>query len=162
MNAADAEDAERELLDACGSRVWARAVASRRPFADAAALREAVERAFDELDAEEWEEALAAHPRIGARADAGRQSARGERWSAGEQAGVERSPDFLARLVDGNRRYEAKFDRAFVVRAAGRSGDEILAELERRLALEPATELAEAADQQREITRLRIDRMLAA
>ena len=161
LDAEDAEEAERELLECCGSRTWARAVVSRRPFADAGALRLAVERAFDELDAEDWEEALAAHPRLGAGAGSGRQSARSARWSAGEQAGLGPDEATRARLADGNRRYQAKFGRAFVLRAAGRTAGEVLAELERRLALDPAAELAEAADQQREITRLRIDRMLA-
>ena len=52
-----------------------------------------------------------------------------------------------ARLVEGNRAYEERFDRVFLVRAAGRDGDEILAELERRLGNDDATERAETVEQ---------------
>jgi len=163
LDAAPAGEAEARLLDCCGARSWARAMAARRPFATAEALRAAAEEELDRLTGADWEEALAAHPRIGAAADSGRQGTEGERWSAVEQAGIGAAAEATRRaLAEGNRRYEARFGRGYVVRAAGRSAEELLAILERRLANDPVRELAEAADAQREITRLRIDRMLGA
>ena len=50
-------------------------------------------------------------------------------FSAREQAAVAPS----AELVAGNIAYERRFGRVFLIRAAGRSGPEILAELRRRL-----------------------------
>ena len=58
--------------------------------------------------------------------------------SAREQAGVDPADaDVQARLADGNRRYEERFDRIYLVRAAGRSAEEILALLEQRLGQRP-------------------------
>lgn len=162
-NALPAEAAERELADACAARRWVEAVAVGRPFDSLDSLRAAAERAFDSLAPADWLEALAAHPRIGERADAGRQSARGERLSAGEQAGVAGAPAAVAEaLAQGNRRYEARFGHTYVVCASGRSAEEMLALLERRLANDPAAELAVAAREQRRITRLRLERMFGA
>lgn len=161
LNGLDAESAERELLDGCGAWRWAREVASARPFASEVQLFESAERAFDRLEPLDWLEAFAAHPAIGAAAGDGRQSARGERFSAGEQGGLDGSDAALAAaLADGNRDYLARFGWLFVVCAAGRSGAELLAELERRLGHAPEHELGVAAGEQRRITRLRLGRIL--
>ena len=56
-------------------------------------------------------------------------------FSRAEQSGVgSDDADLADRLRNGNRDYEKRFDRVFLIRAAGRSGEQILAELERRLA----------------------------
>ena len=56
------------------------------------------------------------------------------------------TPTVADRLVDGNRAYEERFDRVFLIRAAGRDADEILAELERRLGNDDATERDETVE----------------
>ena len=80
---------------------------------------------------EELEQALARHPRIGERADAAQHDAE---HSTREQAGVDRGDaDVVRALEEGNRAYEERFGRVFIVRAAGRSGPEILEHLRHRL-----------------------------
>lgn len=106
------------------------------------------------LTAAEVNEALSAHPRIG-------ESARGEgaeaRLSANEQAASQSDDGALARrLADGNAAYEARFNRVFLIRAAGRDREQIVAELERRLDNGAVDELDETAEQLREIAALRI------
>ncbi len=64
--------------------------------------------------------------------------------------------DVAARIADGNAAYEARFGRVFLIRAAGRSPEEMLAELERRLANDDETEAREAAGQLAEIALLRL------
>lgn len=163
LERADDEEAIRRLLDCCGSRRWATAVARGRPYASALDLLAAAERELDRLESADWEEALAAHPRIGASASSGRQGATAVAWSVAEQAGAETADGTLRRsLADGNRRYEERFGRGYVVRASGRDAAEMLALLERRLGNDAAVELVEAIAQQREITRLRLDKMLAS
>ncbi len=49
----------------------------------------------------------------------------------------------------------------FLIRAAGRGPDEILAELPRRLGNDPAAERVGTTTQLAEITRLRVDRLVA-
>jgi OHCU decarboxylase len=162
LDALPAEAAERELLDCCGSRAWARRMVAARPFADRPGLEGAAERAFAALRRADWLEALAAHPRIGAAPASGRQSERAATWSAGEQAkagAAERA--MRTALARGNRRYEERFGHRYVVCAAGRSAEELLALLEARLAHEPEAELAVAAGEQRRITALRLARLLA-
>jgi allantoicase len=147
--------AEAELRACLGSSKWATAVAAARPFAAAPALREAAERAMGELAGADWSEAFAAHPRIGEpRADA-----RG--WAAAEQKGAA-GADAEARraLAEGNRAYEERFGRVFLTCATGKDAATLLAELGRRLHNEPAVELAIAIEEQKKITRLRLEKLL--
>ena len=64
-------------------------------------------------------------------------------------------------LTDGNREYEKKFHRIFIICASGKSTVEILEDLRRRLDNDTATELLEAAEQQRQITQLRLKKWIA-
>jgi 2-oxo-4-hydroxy-4-carboxy-5-ureidoimidazoline decarboxylase len=61
-----------------------------------------------------------------------------------------------AALVEGNRAYEDRFGHVFLIRAAGRSPDEMLAELRRRLGNEDRAERAEVTEQLAQITALRV------
>ena len=134
-----------ELLRCCGSRRWAERMAGARPFASFAALCEAADRV--ELSREDWLEAFGAHPRIGERR---------EGWTEKEQAGVAPS----AALADANRAYEAKFGHVFLICATGKSGEEILARLQERMRNAPDAELRVAAEEQRKITRLRLEKLM--
>ena len=81
--------------------------------------------------------------------------------SQGEQAGVDpHDAEVQRRLAEGNAAYEERFDRIYLVRAAGRSAEEILALLEQRLTNDPDTELAVTAGQLREIAVLRLEGLL--
>ncbi|KQQ10827.1 2-oxo-4-hydroxy-4-carboxy-5-ureidoimidazoline decarboxylase [Rathayibacter sp. Leaf296] len=133
---------------------WADEVAHGAPYASTEELAEAADRVARTLTTDEIDAALADHPRIGERhAASGRASA----FSAAEQAASASSDEDLAeRLIAGNRAYEERFDRVFLIRAAGRSRAEIVAELERRLTLDDAAERTIVADQLREITVLRV------
>src|SRR5690606_28869007 len=111
-------------------------------------------RAATPLAEAEVDEALAHHPRIGERA---RGVGSAQDFSRREQASSDADDPALAVAVAaGNAAYEARFGRVFLIRAAGRSRAEILAELERRLANDPGTELAELGEQLRQIAALRL------
>jgi OHCU decarboxylase len=147
--------AEAELLGCCASRRWAAEVVAGRPYPTTDALQAAGERAWWALGEADWLEAFAAHPRIGDR-DRADPSARAEqRGVAGASA------EILAALAEGNRRYEERFGRVFLVFATGRTADEMLALLRRRLGNDPAAELRLAAGEQARITRARLERLLA-
>jgi 2-oxo-4-hydroxy-4-carboxy-5-ureidoimidazoline decarboxylase len=125
-----------------------------RPYPDADTL---VARAEQVARALPWEEvalALAAHPRIGDRVDGSSSEAQASRREQGSLAGADDAT--RAALVDGNRAYEERFDRVFLVRAAGRSPEEMLAELRRRLGNDAETERTEATEQLAQITALRV------
>ena len=158
FNEADA-GALRPRLHAClGVDRWVEEVLRGRPYADREALLEVADGAALELDDTELASALAGHPRIGERASAPEHDAA---QSAREQAGVDRNDARVARaLLEGNAAYEDRFDRVFLIRAAGRSAAEILAELRRRLGNDDLTERAETVDQLRQIALLRLEGLL--
>jgi 2-oxo-4-hydroxy-4-carboxy-5-ureidoimidazoline decarboxylase len=66
-----------------------------------------------------------------------------------------------AALVEGNRAYEQRFDHVFLIRAAGRSPGEMLAELRRRLDNDVEAERAEVTEQLAQITALRLKGLLS-
>jgi OHCU decarboxylase len=66
-----------------------------------------------------------------------------------------------AALAEGNAAYEERFGYIFLIRAAGRSAEQMLAELRRRMDNDVETELRAAAGQQQEITELRLRRLVA-
>ncbi|HEV2734263.1 MAG TPA: 2-oxo-4-hydroxy-4-carboxy-5-ureidoimidazoline decarboxylase [Longimicrobiaceae bacterium] len=162
LNSLPPADAERELLACCGSRRWAGRVAGARPFPDAAALLDRADAVWGELDEADWREAFRGHPRIGEREAEAGQSGRERAWSAGEQAGMDAAAGATRRaLAEGNRAYEERFGFIYIVCATGRTADELLALLRDRLANDPAAEVRVAAEEQRRITRLRLEKLLA-
>lgn len=162
LNALPADAAERELLTCCGSRAWARQVAAARPFPDAVALLERADAVWWALDEADWREAFRSHPKIGEKKAEAGQTGREQAWSAGEQAGMTSAADATRdALADGNRAYEARFGYIYIVCATGRTADEMLALLQSRLRNDPATEIRAAAEEQRRITRLRLEKLLA-
>ena len=133
---------------------WVAAVRDGRPYAAWPDLESAATAAAGSLGDGELDEALAGHPRIGERASSPAHHAEA---SAREQSGVDRSDAEVARaLAEGNAQYEQRFGRVFIIRAAGRSAPEVLAELDRRLGNDDATERDETVSQLREIALLRL------
>ena len=160
LNALPADDAESVLREVCGSRTWARAVESARPFADAPALHGAAEEAWDALALADWLEAFAAHPRIGEdrRVSGGDASA----WARSEQAGLAAVADRERdELVEAQRDYELRFGWPYIVRATGRTAAEMLADCRARVSRTPDDEIATAANEERQIGRLRLVKLLA-
>jgi OHCU decarboxylase len=139
-------------------------MAQARPFASAEAMAAAADTIWAVLGPSDWLEAFAAHPRIGAdpASGAGRvgTAAKGDHgnWSAQEQAGV--TDDSRRRFLELNRVYEERFGHIFIVCATGKTGDEMLALLDRRMRNNPDDELREAAEQQRQVTRLRLAKLI--
>lgn len=149
--------AARELLACCGSPRWAAAMAALRPFRELDELQATAKQVWWSLDEDDWRAAFAAHPRIGERAAGDGAHAR---WSAAEQSAAQRSDEAVrAEIAAGNAEYEKRFGHVFLIAAHGRSGEEILAELRRRLGNDPASELRTAAEEQAKITRLRLARL---
>jgi allantoicase len=158
LAAAPPEEAGAAFAACCGSARWVARMTASRPFADAGAIHAAAARVFAELADADWLEAFTAHPALGQRAgDDGRAAA----WSAGEQAGTKAADEpTLARLAEANRRYRERFGFTFILCASGRGADQMLAACEARLGSSPDEELRTAAGEQRQITRLRLDKLL--
>jgi 2-oxo-4-hydroxy-4-carboxy-5-ureidoimidazoline decarboxylase len=159
-NALDPVTAASEILPCCGSQSWANSIASARPIADEPTLLQTSTKIWQSLPEAAWQQAFESHPRIGQQ-HAQRTTEQSLRWSAQEQSATISTADATKQaLAEANRRYEEKFRRIFIVCANGRSSSEILNILESRMNNDPATELREAAEQQRQITELRLHRWL--
>jgi OHCU decarboxylase len=137
-------------------------MASSRPIQDLPTVLATSDRIWRELSATDWLEAFQSHPRIGETRAAREHSARSGLWSAEEQRHAAKSDDSLKQaLAEANREYEQRFQRIFIICATGKSADEILANLRQRLKNDEATELGEAAEQQRQIAQIRLRKWLA-
>jgi 2-oxo-4-hydroxy-4-carboxy-5-ureidoimidazoline decarboxylase len=150
---------DRESLRSClAVPRWVDEVADGAPFASPADLLERARHAADPLRPDEIELALADHPRIG---DRPKGDGRSAAFSRAEQQAPDASDAALAaRIAEGNAAYEARFGRVFLIRAAGRTRAEILAEQERRMALDNDADLRIVAGELREIALLRLAKLI--
>ena len=161
INELSPQQAEAEFLKCCGSTAWAKAISDARPFSSSDELSSKADEIWWNLDEEDWLEAFRAHPKIGEKKAAATQSAEAEAWSALEQSESARAAaETKAALAEGNREYEQRFGFIFIICATGRSAEEILAALNGRLNNDPETELRVAAEEQRKITQLRLQKLL--
>jgi 2-oxo-4-hydroxy-4-carboxy-5-ureidoimidazoline decarboxylase len=163
-NALDAPAAAAAILPCNGSQTWADNLAALRPFETVFDLTCTADIIWRALPASNWQQAFDSHPRIGEH-QAKAATPQSLQWSSTEQSAAQltqQSTDTEAALAVANKAYEQKFGRIFIVNASGKTAAEMLAILQSRLANDPHTELLEAAEQQRQITQLRLRKWLAA
>ncbi|MBS2965001.1 2-oxo-4-hydroxy-4-carboxy-5-ureidoimidazoline decarboxylase [Actinocrinis puniceicyclus] len=159
LNALSAPEAAAALAACCASHRWAAAIAAVRPYADAAQLYRIAAVEVARLDWPDVLEALTAHPRIGTRA-ADRASPAAA-WSRAEQAAADGPDARTARqLAEANAAYEAAFGHVFLIRATGRTAEQMLDAALGRLRNDPSTEQAVVRDELNQIVRLRLDKLL--
>jgi OHCU decarboxylase len=160
FNSLDSTQAESALMDCCGSARWASGVASQRPYASVEALHKTADAIWRSLERADWLEAFSHHPQIGDKPTSGSESVR--QWAEGEQTGTRAATeDVKTRLARGNRAYFEKFGYIYIVCATGKSAAWMLEALEQRLQNDLAGELPIAAEQQRLITCIRLDKLLS-
>ena len=148
-------EAELGLYSCFASRKWAHQVAAGWPYDNLQALLDAAERAWAELEPSDWAEALAGHPRIGERGGGSPEA------SEREQSGVlAAGAGALSDLAQENRRYEDRFGHVFLIAAAGKSADEVLFALRKRMENDPVTEARVAAGEHRKIARMRLEALV--
>jgi 2-oxo-4-hydroxy-4-carboxy-5-ureidoimidazoline decarboxylase len=157
LNTASQVEARDFLTRCCGAQAWVERMLARRPFASDSDVADAAREEWFSLAPDDWLEAFRHHPRIGDRVALRARFPRTADLSAEEQRGVEGASDAtLDALAEGNRAYEEKFGFIFLVCASGKSAEEMLAILRERLSNDPHTELRIAAEEQAEITALRL------
>lgn len=149
LNLEEPAAAEHDLLACCAARRWADEILARRPYHDLAQLRSVSEQVLRALAWADVEHALAAHPRIGERAEGATTEAG---WSRQEQAGATPSDE----LVAGNLAYEERFGHVFLICATGLSGADVLAALNTRLGNDPEAERDVVREELRKIVELRL------
>jgi OHCU decarboxylase len=162
------EEAAKVFLKCCGSSSWARRMADARPFQNAQQLFDTADRVWKQLREADWLEAFRHHPQIGqkiAEHSAGSVTVATDsvqrRWASEEQSATrDASQQMLQSLARANRDYRERFGYIFIVCATGKSSEQMLALLRQRLQNDASTEIAVAAEEQRRITRLRLEKLL--
>ncbi|MGW2661468.1 2-oxo-4-hydroxy-4-carboxy-5-ureidoimidazoline decarboxylase [Nocardia tengchongensis] len=142
-----------DLLTCCDVPAWADSLLADRPYADIDGVLARADELAGALTGADVDRALAAHPRIGERVSG---TGTGSAWSRQEQAGVGQDAAVAAQLLDGNRAYEQRFGRVFLICATGLSTEQILTNLRARLTNDDAAEAAVVAGELRKIAVLRL------
>lgn len=133
---------------------WVDAVVAARPYASAAALSAHARALSTTWSPDDLDAAVARHPRIGEKVTGGDAESRASR---GEQSSMAAASDEVAAAIAvAGAAYEDRFGRVFLIRATGRSPEEMLAEAQRRLGNDADAEAAEALEQLRQIALLRL------
>jgi 2-oxo-4-hydroxy-4-carboxy-5-ureidoimidazoline decarboxylase len=155
LDQGDEIDVAPRLLECCGSSNWVTRMLAVRPFATLTHVQRMAAEIWEQLTPEDWLEAFAKHPQIGAN---GAISA----WSSEEQSGMNSAAvEIAGRLAELNREYFEKFGWIFIVCATGKSAETMLHLLELRLPNPPDVELEIAVEEQSKIMRLRLEKLLA-
>jgi OHCU decarboxylase len=153
LNRMPARSAADALKLCCGSRRWAEGVTACRPFLDVADLHRATGATSNTLGREDWLEAFRSHPKIGEMKNI-------SGWSEKEQQGMTSTADDVRRrLVQLNREYQDRFGFIFIICADGKSGEEMLAQLEERIQNRPEEEMRIASAEQVKIVHLRLNKL---
>lgn len=159
-NQADEGAALEAMLACCGARRWAKAMVAQRPIASVEKLSEAADREWSRMEESDWLEAFACHPRIGEHRTA-EALPKAAAWSAQEQSSTSQAVErVLVELTEGNALYEERYGFTYIVCATGKSAEEMLSILRGRMANSREAELREAAEQQRQITQIRLGKWL--
>lgn len=159
FNAAPGSELTEQLLACCDAGTWAHGIVAERPYATVDDLVATAAEASRRLGPDDVDRALAAHPRIGERAaGASREAA----WSRQEQSSVRTDEQTQAALLEGNREYEERFGRVFLICATGLDAGEILQSLKRRLGNDEVTEAAEVRDELGKIAQVRLRKLVEA
>jgi len=160
LNQLSEAEFKRTLESCCAARRWLSGLAARRPFADDPSIVRSAAEVWWALDASDWREAFAAHPRIGDLKSLQVKYANTRDWASSEQATTHSaSQETLQQLARANAEYEARFGYLFIICATGKSPQEMLAHLKQRLGNEAAAEIHTAATEQLKITQLRLKKL---
>ncbi len=161
LNHLPKEQLKEELFKCCGSTTWVNKMLEVFPVEDYVDLMEDAEDKWYECSEADWREAFTHHPKIGDINSLKKKFASTAQWASGEQEGVNAaSEEVLKQLSEGNQQYEQKFGYIFIVCATGKSAEEMLILLQERLTNDASEEIKIAADQQMQITRIRLDKLL--
>jgi 2-oxo-4-hydroxy-4-carboxy-5-ureidoimidazoline decarboxylase len=161
LNLLSENEAREALMRCCGSSHWTEKMLRQRPFSSEDKLFSAAQAAWGEVTPKDWLEAFTHHPRIGDVESLRKKFGSTAQWASQEQKGVQGASEaVLQALAAGNQEYEKKFGFIFLVCATGKTADEMLELLKKRMHNDTETELRVAAAEQDKITRIRLEKLI--
>lgn len=145
------------LRGCCAAQAWVEAMVD-GPYGSLDELLTRSDEVLATMSEDDVDQALAAHPRIGERAEG---SGREATWSRGEQSGAAvTTASVRDALAEGNAEYERRFGRVFLICATGLTAEQMLTALQARLSNDDATERAVVREELQKITRLRLQKLV--
>jgi 2-oxo-4-hydroxy-4-carboxy-5-ureidoimidazoline decarboxylase len=161
FNILSKDELKEALIKCCASTAWVNKMLPHIPAEDLVELLEDAEIEWYNCSPADWKEAFAAHPKIGDPGSLAKKFAATSTWAADEQKSVEQaSGETINALIKANKNYEERFGYIFIVCATGKSAEEMLGILYTRLLNDPEDEILVAAEEQLNITKLRIQKLL--
>jgi 2-oxo-4-hydroxy-4-carboxy-5-ureidoimidazoline decarboxylase len=161
LNQLSSAKAVEAFMQCCTASCWVDKMVASRPFADVAAMSVAADKNWQGLLDNDYLEAFEGHPKIGDVNSLRAKYANTKALASGEQSSVnEASEQVLSDLSRGNDDYFYKFGFIFIVCATGKSAAQMLELLQARLPNDRETELVNAAEEQRKIFHIRLEKLL--
>lgn len=161
INLLSKEQAFDTFMQCNTSQKWCMRMEQSRPFSDSQSLLETADQHWKLSAEEDFLEAFEGHPEIGDVSTLREKYRNTEKLAGHEQSGVKTaSENTLELLAQGNNDYKDKFGFIFIVCATGKSAEEILQLLQKRLPNSRKQELENAAEEQRKITQIRLLKLL--
>jgi 2-oxo-4-hydroxy-4-carboxy-5-ureidoimidazoline decarboxylase len=161
INSASEEQARHSFRQCCTSERWVEGMVADRPYHSPEALVAAADTNWKNLSEADYLQAFDGHPKIGDVSSLKAKYADTKSLAAGEQSSVDAAnDDTIQALAQGNSDYEDKFGFIFIVCATGKSATEMLELLQARLPNDRSSELRNAAEEQRKIFHIRLEKLL--
>ncbi len=162
LNSLPRENAIKELEKCCGSSNWVERIVESVPFKNKEQLFSLADEIWKQCSRKDILEAFSHHPKIGDVENLRKKFSSTLQWASSEQSGVNSASEkTLQELAEGNNTYEKKFGYIFIVCATGKSAEEMLVILLQRLKNSSEEEIFIAAEEQRKITRIRLEKLLS-
>ncbi|WP_432468075.1 2-oxo-4-hydroxy-4-carboxy-5-ureidoimidazoline decarboxylase [Agarivorans sp. Z349TD_8] len=160
LNQQNSHQFKNEMANVCTSRRWQNLLEQARPFRSKAHFIDSAQQAFAQLAESDWLEAFAGHPMIGDLASLQQKYSHGKHLSQAEQAQVgDAQRQTLQALLQLNQQYLARYGFIFIVCASGKSAETMLALLQQRFGRSREQELLTAAEQQQQISHIRMENL---
>ena len=161
LNCLPIDKANHLFMQCCTSEKWVEKMVVSRPFTDTGGLRETADHIWNELNESDYLQAFEGHPKIGDVNSLKAKYANTKELASGEQSGANQAAEeLITELAHSNREYEKKFGFIFIVCATGKSAQQMLELLHHRLNNDRHQELRIAAEEQRKIFHLRLEKLL--
>lgn len=148
------------LQQCCASESWVQHMLTSSPFVDVTSTIASANTHWEAMETADILQAFEAHPKIGD-VNSLREKYSNTKDTAGhEQSGAKNADEqTLSVLASANSDYEHKFGYIFIVCATGKSAAQMLEILKTRLPNSAERELPIAAEEQRKITQLRLEKL---
>lgn len=152
--------ASHTFMQCCTSSKWVSAMVEARPFNDIFEIVKQADLVWENLKEADYLSAFEGHPKIGDVKSLRAKYANTKALASNEQSSVKEATDeVLTVLAQGNADYEKKFGFIFIVCATGKSAKQMSDLLQARLLNDKSTEVINAAEEQRKIFQLRINKV---